>query len=95
LYPESWETPSFTRHRDSPSIYPVTEPIKDRSHWTIRKFNSHEELRCQQVRDWQMLSGEERRKAAWELVTDYWIGMKEKHPDELRLQRSVTKLTRM
>ncbi|PAW63205.1 MAG: hypothetical protein B9S38_17870 [Verrucomicrobiia bacterium Tous-C4TDCM] len=30
--------------------------------------------------------------AAWELVTDYWIGMKGKHPDELRLQRSVTQV---
>jgi hypothetical protein len=75
--------------------YGVDETIKDRSHWTLRKFGSHEELRCQQVRDWQSLSGAARRKAAWELVTDYWIGMKGKHPDELRLQRSVTKLTRV
>ena len=89
------KTPSFTIYRISISVISVTEPIKDRSHWTIRKFSSHEELRCQQVKDWQKLSGAERRKAAWELVTDYWVGMKGKHPDELRLQRSVTKLTRM
>ncbi len=77
------------------SLAGVIPPVKDRSHWQIRKFNSHEELRCQQVKDWQALSGAERRKAAWELVVDYWVGMKGMHPDELRLQRSVTKLTRM
>jgi hypothetical protein len=70
----------------------VNQSIKDRSHWKIRKFSSHEELRCQQIKDWQALSGAERRKAAWELVVDYWVEMKGKHPDELRLQRSVTKL---
>ncbi len=52
-------------------------------------------MRCQQVKDWQALSGSERRKAAWELVVDYWVGMKGMNPDELRLQRSVTKLTRV
>ena len=79
----------------SGSFPDVTQPVKDRSHWKIRKFSSHEELRCQQVKDWQALSGADRRKAAWELVVDYWVGMKGMHPDELRLQRSVTKLTRM
>jgi hypothetical protein len=39
----------------------VNQPVKDRSHWTIRKFHSHEELRCQQVKDWQALSGAKRR----------------------------------
>jgi hypothetical protein len=73
----------------------VSQPAKDRSHWTIRKFQSHEELRRQQVKDWQALSGAKRREAAWELVVDYWVGMKGLHPDELRLQRSVTKLTRV
>lgn len=75
--------------------YAVIQPTKDRSHWTIRKYGSHEELRCQQVKDWQALSGAERRKAAWELVVDYWVGTKGAHPDELRLQRSVTHLSRM
>ncbi len=70
----------------------MSQPVKDRSHWTIRKFHSHEELRCQQVRDWQALSGAKRREAAWELVVDYWVGMKGMHPDELRLQRSVTQV---
>ncbi len=68
--------------------------MTDRSHWTIRKFSSFEEQRRQQVRDWQAASGAERRKAAWELVEDYWIGKKGKHPDELRLQRSVTNIRR-
>jgi len=68
--------------------------MTDRSHWTIRKFSSFEEQRRQQVRDWQAVSGAERRKAAWELVEDYWIGKKGKHPDELRLQRSVTNIRR-
>ena len=45
----------------------VIQPVKDRSHWTIRKFGSHEEMRCQQVKDWQALSGAARRQAAWEL----------------------------
>ncbi len=73
----------------------VNPPTKDRSHWTIRKFESLEELRCQQIKDWQALKGADRRKAAWELVTDYWIGMKGLHPDELRLQRSITNFTRV
>ena len=67
----------------------MTQPAKDRSHWTIRKFSSHEEMRSQQVNDWQEVSGAARRKAAWELVTDYWCGMKGMHPDKLRLQRAV------
>lgn len=79
----------------SGSFRGVTPPVKDRSHWQIRKFDSFEELRCQQVRDWQALSGAERRKAAWELVVDYWVGMKGMDPNELRLQRSVTKFTRV
>jgi hypothetical protein len=73
----------------------VTQPRKNRSHWKIRKFNSHEELRCQQIKDWQALTGADRRKAAWELVYDYWVGMKGMQPDELRLQRSITNLTRV
>ncbi len=73
----------------------MNQPLKDRSHWKLRKFNSHEELRCQQVKDWQASSGAARRQAAWELVVQYWVDMKGKSPDELRLQRSVTKLTRL
>jgi len=67
---------------------------KDRSHWKVRKFDSLEELRCQQVRDWQAAGAAARHQAAWELVTDYWIGIKNMHPDELRFQRSVVSVTR-
>ena len=73
----------------------MNPPLRDRSHWKLRKFNSHEELRCQQVKDWQAISGAARRQAAWELVVQYWVDMKGKSPDELRLQRSVTKLARL
>lgn len=72
----------------------MSTPIKDRSHWKIRKFDSFEDQRRQQVLDWQSLSGAARRKAAWELVYDYWVGMKHMNPDELRLQRSVIRLVR-
>jgi hypothetical protein len=68
--------------------------MPDRSHWTIRKFFSFEEQRHQQLRDWQAVSGSGRRKVAWELVEDYWLGKKGKNSDELRLQRSVTNLRR-
>ena len=74
---------------------PVDQPTKDRSPWTIRKFTSHEKARCDQVQEWQKVSGADHRKAAWELVTDYWCGMKAKHPDEVRLQRSVTNIKRV
>lgn len=76
-------------------LRPMEPPVKDRSHWRVQKFTSFEEQRTQQVRDWQALSGAERRQAAWELVFDYWVGMKGMHPDELRLQRTVTNLTRV
>ena len=69
-------------------------PGKDRSHWTVRKFDSFEEQRRQQVRDWQSAGAAARHQAAWELVTDYWIGIKKLHPDELRLQRSLVTLRR-
>jgi len=52
--------------------------MPDRSHWTIRKFSSFEEQRHEHTRQWQAVSGAERRKAAWEFVEDYWIGKKGK-----------------
>lgn len=65
-----------------------------RSNWVIRKFDSHEDLRRQQIRDWQEKSGAERREAAWELVEEYWVGSQGKTTDELRLQRTVARLLR-
>jgi hypothetical protein len=73
----------------------VTTPAKDRSHWIVRKFDSFDDQRRQQIIDWQALDGAKRRQAAWELVVDYWVGMKGMTHNELRLQRSVTKLTRV
>jgi hypothetical protein len=72
----------------------MTTPVKDRSHWTVKKFTSHEDLRVYGIKQWQIESGAARRQAAWELVYDYWIGMKKLKPDELRLQRTVTKIQR-
>lgn len=71
-----------------------TTPRKDRSHWLVKKFTSHEELRAFGIKEWQKLSGAARRKAAWELVYEYWVNKKGKHPDELRLQRVVTSIQR-
>ena len=69
-------------------------PAKDHSHWVVKKFTSFDEQRTWQVKEWQKLSGADRRKAAWELVYDYWVGMKGMNPHELRLQRSVTHVRR-
>jgi len=32
-------------------------PVKDRSHWVLKKFTSFEEQRTWQVKEWQKLSG--------------------------------------
>lgn len=68
---------------------------KDRSNWIVKKFSSFEEQRNWQIAEWQSVSGAARRQAAWELVYDYWVNIKKIDPNELRLQRSVTKLTRI
>jgi hypothetical protein len=60
----------------------------------VKKFTSHEDLRAFGIKEWQKLSGATRRKAARELVEDYWVNKKGKHPDELRLQRVVTSIQR-
>lgn len=57
--------------------------------WTIQKFDSLDELRATQIRDWQRLSSSVRRQAAWEMVVEAWT-MKKRNPDELRLLRLVT-----
>ena len=73
----------------------MSQVKKDRSHWVVKKFDSFDEQRDWQIAQWQKVSGAERRKAAWELVHDYWVGMQNKHPDELRLQRSITNFRRL
>lgn len=72
----------------------LPKPEKDRSHWTVKKFDTIDEMRTYHVKNWQKAGAAARHKAAWELVTDYWIGKKGMKPDELRLQRSVTSFTR-
>ncbi len=72
----------------------MSEPQKDRSHWVVKKFTSFAEARAYRVREWQEAGCEARMTAAWDLVYEYWVGMKGKDPDELRLQRSVTRLCR-
>jgi len=65
----------------------------DRSNWTIRRYDSHESLRRDQIRDWQNLPSSARAEAVWEMVVDY--SRKHGRPeDELRLQRSVTSVRR-
>ena len=78
----------------SGSFPDVTQPVKDRSHWPQAKLASFDEVRAYRIRQWQEAGCAARLTATWELVTDYWIGMKGKHPDELRLQRSVTSVRR-
>jgi len=65
-------------------------PAKDRSHWPVVKFTSFEERRAYRIRQWQEAGCAARLQAAWELIEEYWVGKKGMHPDELRLQRSVT-----
>jgi hypothetical protein len=72
-----------------------TQPVKDRSHWKVHRFDNFEDMRIHHIREWQEAGGAERRKAAWELVVDYWVGLKGVHPDELRLQRTVTSIRRI
>ena len=72
------------------SAMETTTPKKDRSHWPTAKFTSFDEARAYRIRQWQEAGCTARLQAAWELVEDYWVGMKGMKPDELRLQRSVT-----
>ena len=67
----------------------LEERARKRKDWPIRKFDSLDAMRKQQVIDWQARTGEERRQAAWELARDYWVDIKKKTEDELRFQRSV------
>jgi hypothetical protein len=72
----------------------MTTPIKDRSHWPQAKLASFDEVRAYRIGQWQEAGCAARMQAAWELVYDYWVGMKHMNPDELRLQRSVANIRR-
>ena len=73
----------------------VSQPTKDRSDWKIKRFDNFEDMRIDHIREWQEAGETMRLQAAWELVFDYWVGMKGMNPDELRLQRSVTSFQRI
>jgi len=60
---------------------------------TIRKFHSHEELRLQQLRDWQSMTIDEINDHAWQMVIEY-RQMNEIEPHEPRLQRLATSVRR-
>jgi hypothetical protein len=60
---------------------------------TIRKFNSHEEMRLAHLEGWQKLPIDEINHHAWQLVVDY-RKMHDIQPHEPRLQRSVTSVRR-
>lgn len=45
------------------------------------------------IRFWQELSSKQRADAVWQMVEEYWQ-MKQRDPDELRLQRSVENIQR-
>ncbi len=67
----------------------MQERAEKRKDWKVRKFDSFDQMRHQQIADWQACTGEERRQAAWELARDYWVNIENKPENELRLQRSV------
>jgi len=72
----------------------MAEPVKDRSHWPQAKLGSFDEVRAYRIQQWQDAGCAERMKAAWELVYDYWVGVKGLKPEELRLQKTVTRIRR-
>ena len=51
-------------------------PVKDRSHWPVAKFTCFDESRAYRIRQWQEAGCEARMQGAWELVEEYWVGMK-------------------
>ncbi|MEX2578157.1 MAG: hypothetical protein WD342_03795 [Verrucomicrobiales bacterium] len=67
----------------------LKERAAQRKDWPVRKFDSFDALRRQQIADWQACTPEERLAAAWDLARDYWMTVKGKSEDELRLQRTV------
>ena len=71
------------------------QPVKDRSHWKVKRFDNFEDMRVDHIRDWQSAGETMRLQASWELVYDYWVGIKGMAPDELRLQRTVTNIQRI
>ena len=72
---------------DSPAVLPRI----DRSDWFVKKCASFDEMREHQIRNWQQAGCAARWEAAAELVREMWV-QKGGNVDELRLQRSVTRV---
>ena len=68
-------------------------PETDRSDWGGKKCVSFEEMRTFRVQQWQREPFMKRLDAAWEIVEEAWR-LKNKDPNELRLQRSVATVVR-
>jgi hypothetical protein len=59
----------------------------------IRKFESFEDMRLAHIAGWQVLDSATRFSEAWNLVVQY-RQLKNLHPFEPRLQRTVTVVRR-
>jgi len=57
--------------------------------WTAVRCTSLDDMRTQNILFWQAQGGAVIRRAAWELVVEYWQ-TNQRDPDELRFSRSVT-----
>ena len=68
-------------------------PPKDRSHWTVRKCVSYEEMEMWHLHDWQQVSPSLRLQTAWDMVVEAW-SMKKRDLNELRFQRVITSVKR-
>ncbi|MEI6177939.1 MAG: hypothetical protein WCS43_13695 [Verrucomicrobiota bacterium] len=93
-FPPIFGKPDLAQLHSGIILAAVIQPEKDRSHWPVAKLSSFDEVRAYRINQWQQAGPAARLAATWELVTDYWVGMKGKEPDELRLQRSVTHFCR-
>lgn len=56
---------------------------------TIKRYDSHEALREDQLRHWQSMSPAARMDAAWQLVVDY-RRHHDLQPHEPRLEKRIT-----
>jgi hypothetical protein len=70
-------------------------PIESsRSAWTAVRCESLDDMRTQNILFWQNQGGAMIRRAAWELVEEYWKA-NQLDPDELRFSRSAAFVRRV
>jgi hypothetical protein len=67
--------------------------ITSKREWTAVRCASLDDMRTQNILFWQAQGAAMIRRAAWELVEEYWQANK-LDPDELRFSRSVTSVRR-